>query len=131
MLTPLSEGIGLVVPITDAMKEPRKFPKVLSGVMIFLMCEWQFRAIPLSQSNPDAFGIAVLFGGAGALAYLTFGDQIQTVVIVNFDSRSKMVQAVSHAEDCVLVCGLNHVIGAIPVLRGHFTIHPSATFPGR
>lgn len=31
------EGIGLVIPITDAMKEPRKFPKVLSGVMLFLM----------------------------------------------------------------------------------------------
>jgi solute carrier family 36 (proton-coupled amino acid transporter) len=32
------EGIGLVIPVTDAMREPRKFPKVLSGVMIFLMC---------------------------------------------------------------------------------------------
>ena len=42
--------------------------------------------------------IPVLFGGAGALAYLTFGDQIQTVVIVNLDSRSKMVQAVSPPE---------------------------------
>jgi proton-coupled amino acid transporter len=30
------EGIGLVVPITDAMKEPHKFPKVLTGVMFFL-----------------------------------------------------------------------------------------------
>lgn len=67
------EGIGLIIPITDAMKEPRKFPKVLSCVMIFLI---------------------LLFGGAGALAYLTFGDQIQTVVIVNLDPRSKMVQAV-------------------------------------
>ena len=34
------EGIGLVIPITDAMREPRRFPKVLTGVMIFLMCEW-------------------------------------------------------------------------------------------
>jgi len=67
------EGIGLVIPITDSMKEPRKFPKVLSSVMIFLI---------------------LLFGGAGVLAYLTFGDHIQTVVIVNLDPRSKMVQAV-------------------------------------
>jgi proton-coupled amino acid transporter len=36
----------------------------------------------------------VLFGGAGALAYLTFGSDIQTVVLVNLDSRSKMVQSV-------------------------------------
>lgn len=32
------EGIGLVIPITDAMREPRKFPMVLTGVMIFLTC---------------------------------------------------------------------------------------------
>lgn len=125
------EGIGLVIPITDSMKEPKKFPKVLSGVMIFLICEWQFRAIPSLQFNPNAFGIPVLFGGAGVLAYLTFGDQIQTVVIVNFDSRNKMVQAVSQTEDCISVLGLNCIIGTIPVLHGHFTIHPSATFPGR
>ena len=113
------------------MKEPKKFPKVLSGVMIFLICEWQFHAIPSLQFKSDAFGIAVLFGGAGALAYLTFGDQIQTVVIVNFDSRNKMVQAVSQTEDCIPVWGLNCVIGTIPVLHGYFTIHPPATFPGR
>ncbi|KAF9526351.1 transmembrane amino acid transporter protein-domain-containing protein [Crepidotus variabilis] len=67
------EGIGLVIPITDAMKEPHKFPKALTGVMIFL---------------------TVLFGGAGALAYVTFGSSIQTVVLVNLDVHSKMVQSV-------------------------------------
>ncbi|KAJ2917436.1 hypothetical protein MD484_g2996, partial [Candolleomyces efflorescens] len=67
------EGIGLVIPITDAMREPHKFPKALSGVMAFLV---------------------VLFGGAGALAYLAFGSEIQTVVLVNLDSKSKMVQSV-------------------------------------
>ncbi|TFK40210.1 amino acid transporter [Crucibulum laeve] len=67
------EGIGLVIPITDAMREPHKFPAALTGVMAFLL---------------------VLFGGAGVLAYLTFGSDIQTVVLVNFDSSSKMVQSV-------------------------------------
>ncbi|TFK46084.1 hypothetical protein OE88DRAFT_1668237 [Heliocybe sulcata] len=67
------EGIGLVIPITDAMREPRKFPAVLTGVMLFLM---------------------VLFGGGGALAYLTFGADIQTVVIKNLNQDSKMVQVV-------------------------------------
>ncbi|KIK10232.1 hypothetical protein K443DRAFT_670855 [Laccaria amethystina LaAM-08-1] len=67
------EGIGLVIPITDAMREPHKFPATLTGVMAFLL---------------------VLFGGAGILAYLTFGSDIQTVVLVNLDSSSKMVQAV-------------------------------------
>lgn len=34
------EGIGLIIPITDAMREPHKFPKVLSGVMIGLIREF-------------------------------------------------------------------------------------------
>ncbi|EPQ54217.1 hypothetical protein GLOTRDRAFT_78150 [Gloeophyllum trabeum ATCC 11539] len=68
------EGIGLVIPISDAMREPRKFPAVLTGVMLFLM---------------------VLFGGGGALAYMTFGSDIKTVVITNLDQSSKMVQVAS------------------------------------
>jgi len=67
------EGIGLVIPITDAMKEPRKFPKVLTGVMLFLM---------------------VLFCGGGVMSYLTFGADVQTVVIVNLDTTSKFTQIV-------------------------------------
>ncbi|KAL0068784.1 hypothetical protein AAF712_004113 [Marasmius tenuissimus] len=67
------EGIGLIVPITDSMREPHKFPKVLTGVMAFLL---------------------VLFGGAGVLAYLTFGSDIKAVVLVNLNPASKMVQAV-------------------------------------
>ncbi|KAI0029278.1 transmembrane amino acid transporter protein-domain-containing protein [Vararia minispora EC-137] len=67
------EGIGLVIPITDAMREPHKFPAVLSGVMI---------------------GLLFLFGGAGALSYLTFGSEIKTVVLVNLDSSSRLTQIV-------------------------------------
>jgi proton-coupled amino acid transporter len=39
------EGIGLVIPITDSMKEPHKFPKALAGVMAFLLCESHSNAI--------------------------------------------------------------------------------------
>jgi len=67
------EGIGLVIPITDAMKEPRKFPAVLTGVMLVL---------------------AVLFAGGGVMSYLTFGENVQTVVIVNLDAENKLVQVV-------------------------------------
>jgi len=67
------EGVGLVIPITDSMREPRKFPAVLTGVMILLL---------------------FLFGGAGVLAYLAFGSDIQTVVIVNLNSENKLTQAV-------------------------------------
>ncbi|KAF9243462.1 amino acid transporter [Melanogaster broomeanus] len=67
------EGVGLVIPITDAMREPHKFPKALTGVMI---------------------GTLLLFGGAGALAYLTFGSDVKAVVLVNLDQSSRFTQAV-------------------------------------
>lgn len=37
----------------------------------------------------------VLFGGAGALSYLTFGSSVNTVVLVNLDQTSKFTQSVS------------------------------------
>ncbi|KAJ7193931.1 vacuolar amino acid transporter 4 [Mycena pura] len=67
------EGIGMVIPVTDAMREPRKFPQVLTGVMVI---------------------VTVLFGGAGALAYLAFGSEVQTVVLVNLNTESPTVQSV-------------------------------------
>lgn len=67
------EGIGLVIPITESMKEPEKFPKVLSGVMI---------------------GITVLFTSLGALSYAAFGSETKTVVLLNLPQKSHLVQSV-------------------------------------
>ncbi|ODN95920.1 solute carrier family 36 (proton-coupled amino acid transporter) [Cryptococcus wingfieldii CBS 7118] len=67
------EGIGLVIPITESMKEPKKFPKLLSGIMVL---------------------VAVLFAGAGVMSYAAYGSEIQTVVIVNLPQDDKFVQAV-------------------------------------
>jgi len=67
------EGIGLVIPITDAMQEPHKFPMALTGVIAFL---------------------TFLFGGAGMLAYFTFGSEVQAVILVNLDTKNRMVQSV-------------------------------------
>ncbi|GAA5956652.1 hypothetical protein JCM21900_002327 [Sporobolomyces salmonicolor] len=66
------EGIGLIIPITESMKHPHKFPKVLTGVMV---------------------GVMILFAGAGVLAYLTYGSDIQTVVFVNLPQDDKLVNA--------------------------------------
>jgi proton-coupled amino acid transporter len=67
------EGIGLVIPITESMREPQKFPRALTGVM---------------------FAISFLFAGAGVLGYAAYGKDIQTVVIVNLPQEDKFVQAV-------------------------------------
>lgn len=55
------------------MRQPQKFPPVLSGVM---------------------FVVAVLFAGFGVLGYATYGSDIQTVVLVNLPQEDKFVQAV-------------------------------------
>jgi proton-coupled amino acid transporter len=67
------EGIGLIIPITEAMKEPEKFPKVLTGVMI---------------------GITILFTSAGALSYAAFGSKTETVILLNLPQKSHWVQSV-------------------------------------
>jgi len=67
------EGVGLVIPITESMKEPRKFPATLSWVMLV---------------------VTVLFAASGALSYATFGSETQTVVITNLPGNSRFVQAI-------------------------------------
>lgn len=59
------EGVGLIIPITESMKEPQKFPRVLSLTMCF---------------------IALLFISFGLLSYLAFGEQVETVILLNLPS---------------------------------------------
>ena len=66
------EGIGLIIPITESMKEPERFPAALSGVMV---------------------GVMILFATSGALSYMAFGSKVQTVVISNLPQTWKFVQA--------------------------------------
>ncbi|CAO3680454.1 unnamed protein product [Rhizopus stolonifer] len=56
------EGVGLVIPITESMAEPEKFPKVLSWTMVF---------------------ITSIFLSVGFISYLAFGSQVQTVILLN------------------------------------------------
>jgi proton-coupled amino acid transporter len=67
------EGIGLIIPIQETMKDPKKFPKVLGLVMII---------------------ISVIFISMGALSYAAFGSATETVVILNMPQDSKFVNAV-------------------------------------
>ncbi|KFY22956.1 hypothetical protein V493_06205 [Pseudogymnoascus sp. VKM F-4281 (FW-2241)] len=67
------EGIGLIIPIQESMREPKKFPRVLGVVMII---------------------ITVIFLSMGALSYAAFGSKTETVVILNMPQDDKFVNAV-------------------------------------
>jgi len=49
----------------------------------------------VSSSLGPHRAFSVLFGGGGALSYLTFGSKVNTVVLVNLDQTSKLTQSVS------------------------------------
>ncbi|EMG49528.1 AVT4 Vacuolar amino acid transporter 4 [Candida maltosa Xu316] len=64
------EGIGLIIPIQESMIYPNNFPKVLGQVI---------------------FSIAVIMIIVGSLGYLTFGERVQTVILLNLPQDSPMV----------------------------------------
>lgn len=61
------EGIGLVIPITESMAEPEKFPRVLAVTITI---------------------VAFIFASVGALCYAAFGSNVQTIVILNLPVTS-------------------------------------------
>ncbi|CAJ2508192.1 Uu.00g093780.m01.CDS01 [Anthostomella pinea] len=67
------EGIGLIIPIQESMKQPSKFPKVMFFVMII---------------------ISVLFITMGAVSYAAYGSKTETVVLLNLPQDSKFVNGV-------------------------------------
>ncbi|KAE8213591.1 hypothetical protein CF319_g5200 [Tilletia indica] len=96
------EGVGLVIPITEAMREPERFPAVLTSVML---------------------GTMVLFSSAGVLAYATFGSKVQTVVISNLPQESRFVQALQCIYSlAILLSAPLQLFPAVSILeRGIFT----------
>jgi len=67
------EGIGLLIPIQDGMKNPEQLPAVLGGVMVI---------------------ISVIFISMGALSYMAFGSKTETVIILNLPQDNKFVNTV-------------------------------------
>lgn len=64
------EGIGLIIPIQESMIYPDNFPKVLFKVIMT---------------------ISVIFVFVGSIGYLTFGDSISTVILLNLPQNSPLV----------------------------------------
>ncbi|KAH8908857.1 hypothetical protein BR93DRAFT_877280 [Coniochaeta sp. PMI_546] len=67
------EGIGLIIPIQESMKNPEKFPKVMFVIMII---------------------ITTLFTTMGAVSYAAYGSKTETVVLLNLPQDNKMVNGV-------------------------------------
>lgn len=67
------EGIGLIIPIQESMKNPEKFPKVMLVIMII---------------------ITTLFTTMGAVSYAAYGSKTETVVLLNLPQDNKMVNGV-------------------------------------
>ncbi|KAH8887443.1 hypothetical protein GQ53DRAFT_656110 [Thozetella sp. PMI_491] len=67
------EGIGLIIPIQESMKQPEKFPRVMFVVMII---------------------ISVLFIVMGAVSYAAYGSKTETVVLLNLPQDNKLVNGV-------------------------------------
>ena len=67
------EGIGLIIPIQESMRQPEKFPRVMFVVMII---------------------ITTLFTVMGAVSYAAYGSKTETVVLLNLPQDDKMVNGV-------------------------------------
>lgn len=67
------EGVGLIIPIQESMKQPRRFPGVLAGVMVI---------------------ITLIFLSAGGLSYAAYGSSTKTVILLNLPQDDKFVNVV-------------------------------------
>lgn len=67
------EGIGLILPIQASMAQPERFPFVLSLSMIV---------------------ITTLFVSIGAIGYSSFGEKVQSIIILNLPSGNLAVQLI-------------------------------------
>lgn len=67
------EGIGLIIPIQESMRNPAKFPKVMFSTMIIM---------------------SVIFITMGAVSYAAYGSKTETVVLLNLPQDNKFVNGV-------------------------------------
>ncbi|KAI8063459.1 transmembrane amino acid transporter protein-domain-containing protein [Gongronella butleri] len=87
------EGIGLIIPIRDAMEKPEKFPMVLSCVM---------------------FLIALTLCMIGTLGYIAFGDTVETVALLNLPP-STLANTVQFGY--AVAVQLSNVLALFPTIR--------------
>ncbi|ORX91640.1 hypothetical protein K493DRAFT_317139 [Basidiobolus meristosporus CBS 931.73] len=67
------EGIGLVLPVVNSMKDPKRFPTVLAMVIVCVI---------------------VLFVGVGAVSYAAFGSATDTIILLNMPANQPATKVV-------------------------------------
>ncbi|ODQ82697.1 hypothetical protein BABINDRAFT_29947 [Babjeviella inositovora NRRL Y-12698] len=67
------EGIGLILPIQESLKHPEQFPRILFLVIIT---------------------ISFVFILSGCLGYAAYGDNVQTLIIMNLPQGSYFVRSI-------------------------------------
>ena len=67
------EGVGLIIPIQESMRNPSQFPPVLATVMVI---------------------ITVIYISMGTLSYAAFGSATKTVILLNLPQDDRFVNAV-------------------------------------
>lgn len=67
------EGIGLIIPVQDSMRHPEKFPLVLGMVIIT---------------------ITILMISIATIGYLAYGEDIQTVILLNLPQTNFFVNLI-------------------------------------
>ncbi|ONH68895.1 Vacuolar amino acid transporter 4 [Cyberlindnera fabianii] len=67
------EGIGLIIPVQDSMRHPEKFPLVLMLVIIT---------------------ITIIMVSIATIGYLAYGEDIQTVILLNLPQTNFFVQLI-------------------------------------
>ncbi|KAF8980131.1 neutral amino acid transporter [Entomortierella lignicola] len=92
------EGIGLIIPITESMAEPEKFPRVLAMTMVV---------------------VTLIFGSVGALCYSSFGSTIQTIVLLNLPSKGAMTITVEILYSCAIILSIPLQLSPASRIIGH------------
>ena len=67
------EGIGLIIPVQESMKQPAHFPKVLRLVIIV---------------------VTILFVSLGSIGYLIYGSDVETVILLNLPQQNMFVNII-------------------------------------
>ncbi|KAK9712934.1 hypothetical protein K7432_006824 [Basidiobolus ranarum] len=67
------EGIGLVLPVVNSMKEPKRFPTVLASVIVT---------------------VTVIFVSVGAISYAAFGSSTDTIILLNMPANQPTTKVV-------------------------------------